>query len=61
MPPATFILRLLAFLFTDAATAAIYTKSGSGDNKSSTWIGSDGSLSHSTTVNGKTTDYYIGD
>lgn len=59
--PATFNLRLLAQQAAAAGRDSIYTKSGSGDNKSSTWIGSDGSLSHSTTVNGKTTDYYIGD
>jgi hypothetical protein len=40
---------------------SIWRTWGSGDNKGSTWIGSDGSLSHSTTINGKTYDYYIGD
>ncbi len=59
--PASFNLRMLAQQAAAAGRDSIYTKSGSGDNKSSTWIGSDGSLSHSTTVNGKTTDYYIGD
>lgn len=40
---------------------SIWRSWGSGDNKGSTWIGSDGSLSHSTTINGKTYDYFIGD
>lgn len=40
---------------------SIYSTSGSGDNRSSTWIGADGSLSHSTTINGQTYDYSIGD
>lgn len=40
---------------------SIYRTWGSGGNKGSTWIGSDGSLSHSTTINGKTYDYYVGD
>ncbi len=40
---------------------SIYRTWGSGDNKGSTWIGSDGSMSHSTTINGKTYDYYVGD
>ncbi|MCE3002017.1 MAG: hypothetical protein LW860_04835 [Xanthomonadaceae bacterium] len=40
---------------------SIWRTWGSGDNKGSTWIGSDGSLSHSTTINGKTYDYHIGD
>jgi hypothetical protein len=59
---ASFNLRLLA---QQAAAAggrdSIYRSYGGGDNKTSTWIGSDGSLSHSTTINGKTYDYDIGD
>lgn len=63
--PASFNLRLLAQQAAAAgrgnARDSIYSKYGSGDNKTSTWIGSDGSLSHSNTINGKTYDYYIGD
>ncbi len=61
--PASFNLFMIARQAAAAGLApdSIYARSGSGDNRSSTWIGGDGSLSHSTTVNGKTYDYYIGD
>jgi len=59
--PASFNLYSLAQQAAAAGRGSIYAKSGYGDNKSATWIGADGSLSHSTTVNGKTYDYYIGD
>lgn len=62
---ASFNLRLLAQQAAAAGRGngrdSIYSKYGSGDNKTSTWIGSDVSLSHSNTINGKTYDYYIGD
>jgi hypothetical protein len=61
--PPLFNLRVMAqqALRTRGGGDSIYNTWGSGDNKSSTWIGSDGSLSQSTTINGKTYDYYIGD
>ncbi len=62
--PPSFNLRLLARQAAAAGRSSgdsIYSTYGSGDNKTSTWIGSDGSLSHSNTINGKTYDYYIGD
>ena len=61
--PALFNLRAIARQSAGQRGGAdsIYSTWGSGDNKSSTWIGADGSLSQSTTINGKTYDYYIGD
>jgi hypothetical protein len=63
--PATFnvfvVARQSAAARGGAGGDSIWRTWGSGDNKGSTWIGSDGSLSHSTTINGKTYDYYIGD
>ncbi|MEZ5455582.1 MAG: hypothetical protein R3F04_05645 [Lysobacteraceae bacterium] len=40
---------------------AIYDSWGVGNNRSSLWLGSDGSLSQSTTINGTTYSYNIGD
>lgn len=60
--PALFNLRAIAQQNSlTRGNDSIYSTWGSGDNKSSTWIGADGSLSQSTTINGKTYDYYIGD
>lgn len=59
--PVSFNLYWIAQQARASGRESIYSSWGSGDNKTSTWIGSDGSLSHSTTINGKTYDYYIGD